>query len=319
MGGWENKTGWRTTGNPRTGAGHAMSTGRDIDLVKRIVKARYNAEPRIEPLTRFNNLVFRLIFSDVDRVLKLAKTAGGAEVRRELELIEVLRKRGIPTPQVEYEDGKATLIGRPFWIMGSAGDWTVDDWVERPGAERDRLFSKMGEVLARVHQVTFSAAEDYVIRLLCRPPEIEQVHRLADWIAGRRLLESFEVRTFKALPLPGPAGMSLCHGDFHPVHCIVQDARISAVVDWEKAWVGNSAIDLAMTHAYLDFYCPEEVTTRFLSGYASFRLIPEGYEKAYLPVRMAQALGMVKAWDEQSRPDMLRRAVELYRTYLKRL
>ncbi len=319
MGVWENKTGPRAAGNLRTGAGRAMSTSRDIDLVKRIVSARYDAEPRIEPLTRYNNLVFRLVFSDIDRVLKLARTAEGAGVRRELGLIEALREHGIPVPHVEYADSEATLVGRPFWIMRSAGDRTVDDWVERPGAERDRLFTEMGEVLARVHQVAFSASGDYAIRLLRRPPEIEQLHGLADWTAARGMLEPSEAQTFKALPLPDPGGMSVCHGDFHPVHCIVRDARISAVVDWEKAWAGNPAIDLAMTHAYLDFYCPEEVTARFLTGYAGSRPVPVGYEKAYLPVRMAQALGMVRAWDEQGRPGPLRRAVGLYRSYLERL
>jgi aminoglycoside phosphotransferase (APT) family kinase protein len=113
--------------------------------------------------------------------------------------------------------------------------------------------------------------------------------------------------------------VSLCHGDFHPAHCIVGDARISAVVDWEKAWAGNSTIDLAMTHAYLDFYCLEEATARFLAGYAGSHSVPDGYEKAYLPVRMAQALGMVRAWDKQHRPGTLRRTVELYHSYLEKL
>lgn len=291
----------------------------DIDLVKRIVNARYDAEPQIQPLTRYNNLVFRLVFSDVNRVLKLAKTVDGAEVRRELGLIEVLHKHGIPIPQVEYADSEATLVGRPFWIMGSAGDGTVEDWIERPGAERDRLFTEMGETLARIHQVVFSSSQAYFTQTLCTLPKIDQVYELADWAAALRLLEPSEVQTFKCLPLPDPRGSSLCHGDFHPIHCIVRDARISAIVDWEKGWVGNPGIDLAMTHAYLDFYCPLEVTTRFISGYASSYPMPEGYEKAYLPVRMAQALGMVRAWDEQDRPNSKRRAVELFRSYLDSL
>ncbi len=151
------------------------------------------------------------------------------------------------------------------------------------------------------------------------PPEIEQLYGLANWTVARGLLEPTEVQCFKALSLPDPGGESLCHGDFHPVRYIVGDAHISAVVDWEKAWAGNSTTDLAMTHAYLDFYCPEEATARFLAGYAGSRPVPGGYEKAYLPVRMAQALGMVRAWNEQPRPKALRRTVELYRSYLEKL
>src|SRR5437899_12695783 len=37
------------------------------------------------------------------------------------------------------------------------------------------------------------------------------------------------------------------------VQCVVDQGRISAVVDWESARAANSAIDLAIPHAHLDY------------------------------------------------------------------
>ena len=61
----------------------------------------------------------------------------------------------------------------------------------------------MGEVLARVHQVAFSASGDYPVRILRPPPEIEQLHGLADWTAARGLLKPAEAQRFKEMILRG--------------------------------------------------------------------------------------------------------------------
>ena len=76
------------------------------------------------------------------------------------------------------------------------------------------------------------------------------------------------------------------HGDFHAVQCVVHDGHISAVVDWESAWSGNSAIDFAVTQVYLESYCPGDLLAAFVTGYLSQRTLPAGYQRDYLPVRM---------------------------------
>ena len=93
-------------------------------------------------------------------------------------------------------------------------------------------------------------------------------------------------------------------------------------MDWEAAWAGNAAIDLAFTHAYLDFYCVSQtgdgvgraaqLSRCFFDGYTALRPLPADYATAYLPVRMAHALGVLRAWHAWG-PAAWRNAVERQR------
>jgi len=127
--------------------------------------------------------------------------------------------------------------------------------------------------------------------------------------------------------MPSAVGESLCHSDYHAVQCIVKDDRVAAVADWESAWIGNPLIDLAIGHAYLDYYCPPPLTKQFMAGYLSIRAIPASYVRDYLPVRMVQVLGMMRAWYTRGavawraavEQQKVARAVRLFRLYAARL
>ena len=94
-------------------------------------------------------------------------------------------------------------------------------------------------------------------------------------------------------------------------------------MDWVSAWAGNFAIDFAITHAYLDDYCPHELSRCFFAGSITIPSLPDDYDHAYIPVRMALALSLVRVWRSQGGPfwqDALeqqgvRHVIELYRAY----
>lgn len=298
----------------------------DSHLAAIIAVRCYGARPRVEPLSRFKNSVFRLRFADGSKILKLAGDPAKGGVRKELMLIELVGRHGIPAPVIEHEDADGRLVGIPFFIMDSAGDQTAADWIGRPGDDPRRLFAEMGSVLARIHGIAFERSGD--IRhdgiVPSDPRELlDELYRLTDWLVEERLLECDEAALFKSLPMPQTDGVQLCHSDFHAVQCIVHDGRIAAVVDWESAWAGNPAVDFAITHAYLDFYCPPELIRHFVAGYTAIRALPEDYRGAYLPVRMATSLGLLRAWQGRGRrawqyaveQQKVGRAIELYRAY----
>lgn len=303
-----------------------ISAAAERDLARAIARACYGEEPHVEALTRLNNLVFRLRFPGAWKVLKLAKGPDGAAIRKELMLIGLLARHAVPVPSVEHQDPEGSRVGRPYFVMASAGDRTAADWIGNPDDVPRRLFAEMGGVLARIHGITFEQSGDIRAEgIVPRDPalHLDALYRLADWLATERLLDAGEVALFESLPFPPVDGRQLCHGDFHAVQCIVRDGRIAAVVDWESAWVANPIIDFAITHAYLDFYSPPELIRCFVAGYAADRPLPPDYERAYLPVRMAHALGLIRAWRSRG-PGAWRHAlahrkvehaVELYRAY----
>lgn len=296
-----------------------MST--DAELARRIAVECYGAEPRLEPLSRLNNIVFRLRFVDGVKILKLAKGPRAGAIGKELMLIRLLAVHGVPVPVVEHADAEGARVGRPYIVMDSAGDRTVADWVPKGDEVARRLFTEMGAVLARIHGVGLPASGDITAAGIMRRDTgrlLQQLYALADWVVAQGLLEPAEAVLLKSLPMPDPEGTSLCHSDFHAVQCVVRDERITAVVDWESAWSGNAAIDFAIVQAYLEFYCPAALIHCFVAGYTEARALPADYGAVYRPVRMAHALGLLRVWHEQRRPENVRRAVELYRAYARR-
>src|SRR5690606_25707647 len=49
---------------------------------------------------------------------------------------------------------------------------------------------------------------------------------------------------------PAPGAASLLHGDFRLDNCLVSDGRVTAVLDWEMATLGDPMVDLATSFVY---------------------------------------------------------------------
>jgi Ser/Thr protein kinase RdoA (MazF antagonist) len=293
----------------------------DRELAGVIARRLYQAEAGVEPISRRDNAVFRLRLPDATVILKLGGSADAALLRKEAMLIGLLGRHGVPVPVIERADLEATCVGRPFLLLADAGQETVADWIVKPPELAGPLLTEMGSVLARIHALTLAGSGDiYHDRIVPRDTAVyrQRLTALAAWCVQQGLLADADAPPFESLPLPALEGARLCHGDFHAVQCIVSQGRISAVVDWESAWAGNPLIDLAVTHAYLDYYCPFELTERFFAGYNALRPLPPDYDRASVPVRMAQALALLRYWQRHGREPSAQRALELYRGYLRR-
>jgi aminoglycoside phosphotransferase (APT) family kinase protein len=285
-----------------------IGTG-DVALAREIARRLYGAEPRVEPIATFRNALLRIALPQGVKVLKLGPAEASDSIRKELLLIQLVSHHGIPVPVVELSDPHGDRFGRPFLVMASAEERTVLDCANEPGDVAARLFGEMGRVQARIHGVRFPASGDI------RPHGIEpsdpsrlvgELRDFADRLPAEGIVSPADAALFRGAAMPPAQGLSLCHSDFHGVQCVVAAGRIAAVVDWEAAWAGNPLVDLAFTHAYLDYYgvgLAAEAAARagalrraFFAGYASLRPLPPEYARDYLPVRMAHAIGMLRAW-----------------------
>lgn len=292
----------------------------DVELARRIALGCFGVEPRIEAISRLNNPVFRLRFPLATMILKMAPGGDATAVRKELAIIDILARHGVPAPAVEVADPDGVQLGRPFVVMRSAGDRTVADWSNDASQEGRRLFGEMGTVLARIHGIAFRESGEIraegVVPLDTSAVRAE-ADRAAEWARDQGYLDRYETARFLALPTPPLEGTALCHRDFHGVQCVVDRGHIAAVVDWESAWACNPTIDLAIAHAYLDFYCAPPLVEEFFAGYASARPLPDRYDRDNLPIRMAHALGMMRVWDDQGLEPNLRRSIERFRSYAR--
>ncbi len=173
------------------------------------------------------------------------------DVGQEFRTFALLAGEPVPTPRVHgFEASEDTPFGGPFFVMdrlpGRAPNvWRererqalVADWTDRRGLATDLVTH-----LATIHGIdaaraagaavsrTFSQTVDhwqaiYEDMRLVRDPVIDEAYA---WVRQRE---------------PEPVAPCLVHGDYRIGNCLIDGQRITGILDWELAFVGDPRFDL---------------------------------------------------------------------------
>jgi len=289
-------------------------------IAQKIAINFYEKSTSVEKISQGKNTVFAIHLGETRKILKLFAAENQQLAKTELIMIKFLAQNSIPVPVAEYNDINGNLVGLPFLITADAGRETILTSM-KSGDIAHQYFTEMGTILARIHQLDLSLLEEAVLaksEAMISPAYLEQLYQKVDWLKQQAILSAEEVEKFKALPIPNVAGNSLCHSDFHAVQCVVNQGKISAVLDWESPYIGNPAIDLSITHTYLDTYSRWDLIKSFFTGYTSILPLPDDYAYGYLPIRMAHVLSLLFLWSKQNQATNVKRLQELFRAYCKR-
>ncbi len=184
------------------------------------------------------------------------------DLRREAQILRRVRELGILVPEVlaTFDDPQATLME---FVPGSA---RVDP------AEVDSIGAEYMGWIAAIHALDLSAeigaghsTTDEAVRAdltwwTCRAEDSSVIDRPLVRLAARLLAES----------CPATVGApSLVHGDVGPGNFLVHEGRVSAVLDWELAHLGDPHEDLAwlwMRGAHTEFGDPRRRFTEYESA-----------------------------------------------------
>jgi aminoglycoside phosphotransferase (APT) family kinase protein len=172
----------------------------------------------------------------------------------------------VPRPILFCED--ASVLGAPFYLMerveGIILRARLPEGLALSPQVMRRLSESFVENLAEIHAVDYGAAglgelgrpEGYVARQIegwtkryynARTDDVPEVERLGVWLAEHA---------------PGESGRSLIHNDYKYDNVVFAPGdltRVSAVLDWEMATVGDPLMDLGTTLGYwVDPDDPEE-------------------------------------------------------------
>ncbi|CAA0129966.1 Uncharacterised protein [Mycolicibacterium vanbaalenii] len=188
----------------------------------------------------------------------------------EFELLRALSVTDLPVAHVYVSDDGSRLT-RPAMIVdrlpGRAhrGVLRESDPLELGTAGRLTLARTLPVLLAGVHSVDVTGlAIDRVLPDPSHDPAREELRR---WVAE---LDAVELGPHPALRTtiswlsrhlpPPPDRVCLVHGDFRPANILIDEGRISALLDWELAHLGD-------THDDLGWYtCSLYRREHFLSG-----------------------------------------------------
>ena len=181
----------------------------------------------------------------VERRLILLRDAGGRglspdkNVAVEAAAMTAARRSGVPVAEI-YDYGEGAL-GRAYLLMERLDGETIPRRLLRDeayAAVRPGLARRLGEVLARIHQVDPDSVPG-----LPRLDALGQLTGLYQSFAEPRPALEIGLRWLGG-HRPAPAADALVHGDFRTGNLMIGEDGLRGVLDWELAHRGDPRQDL---------------------------------------------------------------------------
>ena len=170
-------------------------------------------------------------------------------VANEARVLDALNGTGLPVPRALDVDSSRGLLPKPFLVvtfLDGAPDYDPPD--------REAAALQMAGFLAGLHAVDAGRAD---------LAGVSRRHGLLD--ASR--------------PPPARNPKALLHGDLWPGNVLWRDGRLSGVVDWEDAGIGDPLADLAIARVDMSRAFGREAMEAFTARYAG----RTGFDLSALP------------------------------------
>jgi aminoglycoside phosphotransferase (APT) family kinase protein len=184
--------------------------------------------------------------------LGFLKLADGADVKREVAVLALAARHGIPVPVLEAADPEGDRTGRACLLVRKAAG--------RPARDGSPQFCAAGPALRQLHEIPAPGYGSIVVAqhglrgedtswpdtIRRRISGLQPVADAGLVAAGLLDRAAAAVRGSVAdLATPDRGGGRMLHGDFHPRHVYVQRGRVTAIIDWGDATSGDPVYDLA--------------------------------------------------------------------------
>lgn len=185
-------------------------------------------------------------------ILRRDPEGGLVETDRGVEfaVLTALEKCTVPAPHARWLDASGARLGRPSLIMrreqGSCDYGVVNG--DRPLNERVALARSFCELLAGVHAIDW--ADLGLGDVLADPGPDAACAELSQW---EQVLRKNQLEAYPELDLaldrlrrstPTSPRTVLVHADFKPGNILLDDAGVTALLDWELAHLGDPLEDL---------------------------------------------------------------------------
>ena len=157
----------------------------------------------------------------------------------EAALIQAAKAAGVTAPEVLVELDLGDGIGSGFVMRCLPG--TPDPAMILESQDPAALLADLARELAAIHRVPVAASPAPVMDTVAALAELEA--RFLSYGGDRPILAL--ALSWLACNLPRPVAPCLVHGDFRLGNLLVDQGRLSGVLDWELAHLGDPHEDLA--------------------------------------------------------------------------
>ncbi|WP_158250710.1 phosphotransferase family protein [Novosphingobium sp. HII-3] len=180
------------------------------------------------------------------------------DVREQFMLQRALEDTSVPVPSQLWLDAEAAYLARPGYVMeqcegeSSAMAWMTDGIIaDASSAERREMSLNYVRSLAAIHSVDWRAAGLHWLEN--RAAGSKPIEREANWYWDSLIWSGDEayragfgaVRDWLIANEPTDIDIVLCHGDANFGNYLYKGTQVSAVLDWEMAFLGAPEADLA--------------------------------------------------------------------------
>ncbi len=241
--------------------------------------------------------------SERDLVLRRSALAGTltfTERRTEFEVLRWLEDSGLPVPRVHWIDDSGGPLGRPYLVMDRLAGRPPRP---RDARERASVANQLGGLLAHLHEIARGM----------RPPGVtatdsstkattDEVRRWAERYAAGSIRVPLVGALLAWLEANVPDDATepvLLWGDPGPHNALVDDGRVTALLDWELAHVGHPLEDLGgAVWAGLGMYDANEVVAGYeaTTGAAVDRRLLAYFTVLACVTRSVMQLAGLDAW-----------------------
>jgi len=201
----------------------------------------------------------------------------------EFHILKALERTSLLVPRALWMDDDGRWLGRPAMLVERCEGrddrflLTNRNVAGIDVATRVNLARQMAELLAKVHSVDVEGLQlPEKLRESGKETVAEQLDRAVRGCRAQEVEPSVELRLAEwwlCENIPQPAGKVLVHGDFRPANMLVADGRITALLDWELAYVGDPLADLGW------YLAPTYRSEHFIEGHWSERDFLKRYEE----------------------------------------
>nr|WP_218922728.1 phosphotransferase family protein [Streptomyces vietnamensis] len=178
------------------------------------------------------------------------------DMGREYRVMSALRDTAVPVPRTYGFCDDPEVLGAPFYVMACCAGtpYRLASELVPLGEQRTRLISeRLVDTLVTLHQVDpaavgladFGRPEGYLER------QVRRWRKQLDASYSRDLPAADELYRRLAADVPTESGSGIVHGDYRLDNLLVdEDDRVTAVLDWEMATLGDPLSDLALMAVY---------------------------------------------------------------------
>ncbi len=226
------------------------------------------SEPPERLMGGFETLIYAFRLSEATThlagplVLRLMADPGGMrQARKEAVFQNAVAATGYPTPRVLVAGGQRTICERAFNVMERVDGHSMMEDLFAGLATGPEVADLLAQTHADLHAVpsdrTANAIEEAGIPL--RAVSLAgQLDNLQRYVADHALahLEPCVAWLIEKRPVDRDQ-LVVCHGDFHPGNVMVDIGRVTGVLDWSGALLGDPEHDIAVSLVLMSVAAPE--------------------------------------------------------------